>query len=149
MNLKSEMPELLEELKKLETLEDLKIFYDSFAEGATDDDQKLLDAILDHFLLTNEEKNYIVNGILFREQENKESMISSPEAEQIRLFFLDIDSIKTLEDLQDMYEKVERTRCNDKDERLKILLDMFNLSNEEKDCVISGDSIRNRKIKLI
>ena len=40
MNLKSEMPELLEELKKLETLEDLKIFYDSFAEGATDDDQK-------------------------------------------------------------------------------------------------------------
>ena len=149
MNLKSEMPELLEELKKLETLEDLKIFYDSFAEGATDDDQKLLDAILDHFLLTNEEKNYIVNNILMEEQKNKESMSSSPEAEQIILFFLDIDSIKTLEDLQDMYEKVERTRCNDKDERLQILLDMFDLSDKEKDCVISGDSIRNRKIKLI
>ena len=149
MNLKSEIPELLEELKKLETLEDLKIFYDSFAEGASDDDQKLLDAILDHFLLTNEEECYIVNNIPLDEQETQELMISSSEAKQTILFFLDVDSIKTLEDLQDMYDKVERTRCNDKDERLQILLDMFNLSNEEKDCVISGDSIRNRKIKLI
>ena len=69
--------------------------------------------------------------------------------EQIILFFLDIDSINGTKDLWNIYRKVERTRCNDKDERLQILLDMFRLSDEEKACVIRGDSIRNRKIKLI
>ena len=89
-----EMPELIDILTRIETLEDLKTEYEKLENSSSQSKVEMLEELLNYSDLTKDYKNYVLgypllkkhkNKYSIEEQENKYTTITSEQANKILL----------------------------------------------------------------
>ena len=89
-----EMPELIDIVTRIETLENLKTEYEKLKNSSSQSKIEMLEELLNHFDLTQDYKNYVLGCPLLKEQKNKHSIeeqknkytiITSEQAKKILL----------------------------------------------------------------
>ena len=140
MSLKTEF---LGKIGRLRTLEDVKMEYERINKSTDANKEERLKYLLDHFLLTQKEVEYVRGCFSLEEQENKNTMLLSKMASKIKVQPL---VINTLEDVEETYKNLEDLSVSDIDERKKILFDRCGLTSQERQSILDGSPVINREV---